>query len=225
MNAAVVAAAVAAAREAVAARGRPRLLLSGSLDPALAHAVVAAFPPLPGLVETLAPDPLLIEDLLGRLDEDFAAVLVQTPDPFGACRRLDALAAVCRVLGVALIVVVAEKLLIERDGPPPADRVVVAEDSALPDGATAAQVAEATEALVAALRRIPGLRVVTRDPFGTVAVHLGDDRSADAVAPALAGLAAAPLRRLWPEWSELDPVLALRLTALGPLPDLAPLRR
>ena len=237
----LAAATIAAVALARTATGRHRLLLSGSLTPALTHAVTAAFPAGAQDIEVLAPDPLAIEDLFGRLDEDLAALVVQTPDPFGACRGFETLAVLCREFEVPLVVVVADPRLLGRDGLPQADLVVVGSDSprfalvwsrpgfpgaasmapeAVAAGfktgglqASAAQVGDDTARLVARLRRMPGVRVVTRDPFATVAIHLGDARRAEECLPSLPGLVATPLSRLYPGWPELEPVLALTLTA------------
>jgi len=236
----LAAATIAAVALARTATGRHRLLLSGSLTPALAHAVTAAFPAGAQDIEVLAPDPLAIEDLFGRLDEDLAALVVQSPDPFGSCRRIETLAVLCREFEVPLVVVVADPRLLGRDGLPQADLVVVGSDSprfalvwsrpGFPGAASvspgevagfktgglqasAAQVGDDTARLVARLRRMPGVRVVTRDPFATVAIHLGDERRAEECLPSLPGLVATPLSRLYPGWPELEPVLALTLTA------------
>jgi len=236
------AATAAAVHLARAATGRHRLLLSGSVAPSLASAVAASCAPGTVAIEALAPDPLAIEDLFGRLDDDLAALVVQSPDPFGACRPLETLAALCREFEVPLIVVVADPLLLGRDGPPPGDLVViegvparlwrhpgfrpaaaedVVADAALPEPARlladAERAAADTERLVSRLRQVRGVRVVTRAPFAAVAVHLGDERRAEDFAPDLAGIAALPLARIYPGWPELDPVLRLSLTA--PLDD------
>jgi len=80
-------------------------------------------------VELLAPDPLGLEDLIGRIDGDIACVLVQNPGFFGRLRDLSALAAACRGDGALLAAVVSEPVslgLVSSPGEMGAD-IVVAE--------------------------------------------------------------------------------------------------
>jgi len=254
----VAAAAVLAVRIACATTGRRRVILSGSLHPATAAAIETALAPDGIDVESLSPDPLGIEDLAGRTGWDLAALVVQTPDPFGGLRSFGLAASLCREDGTVPIAVVADPVSLGLGEPPDADLVVVegcspsletapplgliygraalagpadglpslpaaaavaagflaALDRLGPDGlaARAHQADAAADRIAARLRRVRGLSLVSGDRFAAVALHLGDDTDAEAVAqrlPGFAGMTALSAGRLYPGWPELWPVLLL----------------
>jgi glycine dehydrogenase subunit 1 len=79
-------------------------------------------------IETLAPDPLGTEDLLGRLSSDLACVVVQNPSFFGRLADFKLLADSCHEMGILLTVVVTEPValgLVTSPGEMGADIVVV----------------------------------------------------------------------------------------------------
>ncbi|MDR3435949.1 aminomethyl-transferring glycine dehydrogenase subunit GcvPA [Telmatospirillum sp.] len=112
---------------------RKSILLSGSLHPHY-RSVTATALQFSGLtVEALDPDPLDLEDLIGRVGPETACVVVQNPGFFGRIVDLSALAAVCHDEGALLVVAVAEPVslgLIEPPGAMGAD-IVVAEGQSI----------------------------------------------------------------------------------------------
>ncbi|CCG09042.1 aminomethyl-transferring glycine dehydrogenase subunit GcvPA [Pararhodospirillum photometricum] len=112
---------------------RSRVLMSGGLHPHYAAVTTTLLDALGHAPEALAPDPMGLEDLLGRVDSRTACVIVQTPDVFGRLRDLRALAEECHGVGALLVVAVTEPVslgLIEPPGAMGAD-IVVAEGHAL----------------------------------------------------------------------------------------------
>jgi len=84
-------------------------------------------------VEVLPPDPIGMQDLMGRMRADTACVVVQNPDFFGRLRDLTDLAAACHAEGTLLVVAVAEPVslgLVKPPGEMGAD-IVVAEGHAI----------------------------------------------------------------------------------------------
>ena len=108
---------------------RKKVLLSGSLHPHYA-ATTETFLKYTGVeVETLPPDPLGMEDLIGRSASDLACIIVQTPGVFGHLRDLTALAEEVHADGGLLVACVAEPVslgLITPPGAMGADIVVAA---------------------------------------------------------------------------------------------------
>ena len=106
---------------------RKKILLSGDLHPHY-RSVTATSLQFTGLeIEALAPDPIGIEDLLGRINSDLACVVVQNPGFFGRLKDFTALADACRECGALLVVIVAEPVslgLIASPGSMGADIVV-----------------------------------------------------------------------------------------------------
>ncbi|SDH81912.1 aminomethyl-transferring glycine dehydrogenase subunit GcvPA [Roseospirillum parvum] len=112
---------------------RKRVLLSGGLHPQWAEVVRTFLAHADVTVEDLPPDPLDMEDLIGRIGADLACVVVQNPDVFGHLKDLSPLASACREDGVLLVAAVAEPLslgLITPPGEMGAD-IVVAEGQSL----------------------------------------------------------------------------------------------
>lgn len=112
---------------------RSHVLVSGSVHPHYAATTATTLQYTGHEVETLAPDPMAIEDLFGRISSDTACVIVQYPGFFGGLRDLAPLAAMCHAEGALLVVAVAEPLslgLIASPGAMGAD-IVVAEGQSL----------------------------------------------------------------------------------------------
>jgi glycine dehydrogenase subunit 1 len=112
---------------------RTRALISGGVHPHYAATSETSLRYTGVEIETLAPDPLGTEDLLGRLSEDLACVVVQNPSFFGRLNDLKLLADSCHEMGILLIVVVAEPVslgLVTSPGEMGAD-IVVAEGQSI----------------------------------------------------------------------------------------------
>jgi len=112
---------------------RAKVILSGSLHPHYIETVETSLRYTEMEAEPLPPDPLGMEDLLGRVDGATACVVVQNPGFFGGVRDLRPLAAICHEMGALLVVMVAEPTslgLIESPGAMGAD-IVVAEGQSL----------------------------------------------------------------------------------------------
>ncbi|HEY1721447.1 MAG TPA: aminomethyl-transferring glycine dehydrogenase subunit GcvPA [Magnetospirillaceae bacterium] len=112
---------------------RPHVLISGGVHPHYRSVTATTLQYTGHDVELLSPDPIGIEDLMGRIDSDTACVIVQNPGFFGGVRDLAPLASFCRREGALLIVAVAEPVslgLIQPPGAMDAD-IVVAEGQSL----------------------------------------------------------------------------------------------
>ncbi|MCA1940710.1 MAG: aminomethyl-transferring glycine dehydrogenase subunit GcvPA [Caenispirillum bisanense] len=122
-----------AAAMAVRVTRRKKVILSGGLHPQFASTTETFLKFTDAFCETLAPDPLCLEDLLGRIDTETACVVVQNPDFFGHLQDLSTLAYACHEHGALLVVAVAEPLslgLVTPPGDMGAD-IVVAEGQSL----------------------------------------------------------------------------------------------
>lgn len=112
---------------------RKKVILSGSLHPHYRETTETVLKYTELETETLAPDPLGVEDLMGRIDSQTACVIVQNPGFFGGIRDLRPLAEECHAEGALLVVAVADPVslgLIEPPGAMGAD-IVVAEGQSL----------------------------------------------------------------------------------------------
>ena len=112
---------------------RSSIVLSGDLHPHYRSVTATALQYSGLAVETLAPDPLDLEDLIGRIGGETACVVVQNPGFFGRVRDLSALAAACHAEGALLVVAVTEPVslgLIVPPGQMGAD-IVVAEGQSI----------------------------------------------------------------------------------------------
>ena len=112
---------------------RGRVLLSGNLHPHY-RSVAATNVQFSGIeVEALPPDPIGIEDLVGRIDGHTACVVVQNPGFFGRLDDLTGLASACHAEGALLVVAVTEPVSLGLITPPGAmgADVVVAEGMAI----------------------------------------------------------------------------------------------
>ncbi|MTJ83263.1 MAG: aminomethyl-transferring glycine dehydrogenase subunit GcvPA [Telmatospirillum sp.] len=108
---------------------RKSILLSGNLHPHYRSVTATSLQYSGFTVDALDPDPLDLEDLLGRIDSGTACVVVQNPGFFGKIKDLGALADACHDAGALLVVAVTEPVslgLIEPPGAMGAD-IVVAE--------------------------------------------------------------------------------------------------
>ena len=112
---------------------RPHILLSGGLHPHYRSVTSGMLQYTDLDVEALAPDPIGVEDLIGRIDETTACVVVQYPNFFGSINDLRPLASACHEHGALLVVAVAEPVslgLITPPGEMGAD-IVVAEGQSI----------------------------------------------------------------------------------------------
>ncbi len=87
---------------------RARVLMSGGLHPHYRDVTTTSLRFLDIQCDALAPDPLGLEDLIGRVGQDLACVIVQTPGFFGQVKDFTALAAACHAAGALLVVAVPE---------------------------------------------------------------------------------------------------------------------
>jgi len=112
---------------------RPGVLVSGTVHPHWSSVAGTTLRYTGHAVEILAPDPLGIEDLFGRVGPDTACVIVQNPGFFGGLRDLTSLAALCHAEGALLVVAVAEPVSLGLVAPPGAmgADIVVAEGQSL----------------------------------------------------------------------------------------------
>jgi glycine dehydrogenase subunit 1 len=115
---------------------RNRLLISGGVHPHYQSVTATSLRYSGHEVECLAPDPLGLEDLLGRLDEDLACVIVQNPSFFGRLADFTHLAEECHRHGILLVVAVTEPVSLGLIAPPGAmgADIVVAEGQSIGNG-------------------------------------------------------------------------------------------
>lgn len=97
---------------------KKKLILSGSLHPHYVQTTETVTKHLGLEVESLAPDPFGMEDLMGRVDSATACVVVQNPGFFGGIRDLTQLADACHEVGALLVVAVAEPVSLGLLTPP-----------------------------------------------------------------------------------------------------------
>lgn len=112
---------------------RTRALVSGRVHPHYRDVTSTQLKFLDVDVECLPPDPTHIEDLIGRVTDDLACIVVQTPGFFGQLSDATALADACHRAGVLLVVCVTEPVslgLVKSPGAMGAD-IVVGEGQAL----------------------------------------------------------------------------------------------
>lgn len=109
-----------------------KVVVSGGLHPQYRDTVLTYLAGEEGL-ECLPPSPEGQSDITGHIDDDTAAIVVQTPDFYGHLRDVSALADAAHAKGALLIVVVTEIVslgLIEAPGALGAD-IVVAEGQSI----------------------------------------------------------------------------------------------
>jgi len=112
---------------------RKKVILSGDLHPHYRSVTASTLRYTDIEVECLDPDPMGVEDLIGRVNGSTACVIVQNPSFFGRLKDLKALADECHAAGALLVVAVAEPVslgLIASPGEMGAD-IVVAEGQAI----------------------------------------------------------------------------------------------
>ncbi|MEQ9109788.1 MAG: aminomethyl-transferring glycine dehydrogenase subunit GcvPA [Rhodospirillaceae bacterium] len=97
---------------------RNHVLMSGSVHPHYRDVTQTQLQHLGLKIECLAPDPIGIEDLVGRIDEGLACVVVQNPGFFGQIKDLTPLADVCHEAGVLLVACVTEPVSLGLVMPP-----------------------------------------------------------------------------------------------------------
>jgi glycine dehydrogenase subunit 1 len=106
---------------------RNKILVSGGVHPHYRDVTQTQLKHIGLTIECLAPDPIGIEDLIGRIDDDLACVVVQNPGFFGHLVDLSPLAEECHSHGVLLVACVAEPVslgLVTAPGTMGADIVV-----------------------------------------------------------------------------------------------------
>jgi glycine dehydrogenase subunit 1 len=115
---------------------RNRVLLSGGLHPHYRAVTETTLQFTEVEIESLGPDPLGIEDILGRINEQTACVIVQNPGFFGSLRDYSVLASACHESGALLVVAVAEPMSLGLIMPPGAmgADIVVAEGQSIGNG-------------------------------------------------------------------------------------------
>jgi glycine dehydrogenase subunit 1 len=112
---------------------RGKAVLSGGLHPQYRAVVETLAGMSDGTIDALPPDPRASEDILARIDNDTACVVVQSPSFYGSLIDLKPIAARCREVGALLVAVVTEIVslgLIEPPGAEGAD-IVAAEGQSL----------------------------------------------------------------------------------------------
>ncbi|SDD98125.1 aminomethyl-transferring glycine dehydrogenase subunit GcvPA [Rhodospira trueperi] len=97
---------------------RKRVLVAGGVHPHYAETTASFLRYTDIKVEVLDPDPVGIADLIGRVNEGHACVVVQNPDFFGRLSDLSALASECHAQGALLVVAVAEPVSLGLVKPP-----------------------------------------------------------------------------------------------------------
>ena len=97
---------------------RNKALVSGNVHPHYRDTTATTMKFLDVDVECLAPDPTGIEDLIGRVADDLACVVVQTPGFFGHLKDHTALADACHRAGALLVVCVTEPVSLGLITPP-----------------------------------------------------------------------------------------------------------
>lgn len=189
---------------------RKRALISGSVNPLIVEAAQMALEQHPLEIEALAPDPIGIEDLLGRLDPDLACLVIENPSLFGRLQDLSSLKAACHALGILLVVIPSHRLAaLERD----AD-IVVTESVTKYDSTLAERLEGRAHAIAAELISLGRVRILP-DHFlhrfalllpiaaAPLAVEFSDCET----------LAIVPAAHLYPSYPELENVLLLTVTA------------
>lgn len=114
---------------------RPKAILSGGLHPHYAE-TVETMASLSGQVVRIDPTPGKPDDVIARIDDETACVVVQSPDVFGLIRDLKPIAAAAHAKGALLIAVVTEVVslgLLEAPGFQDAD-IVAAEGQSIGNG-------------------------------------------------------------------------------------------
>jgi glycine dehydrogenase subunit 1 len=112
---------------------RSKAVLSGGLHPQYRSVIETLAGMSDGVIDALPPDPQSTEDILARIDNDTACVVVQSPSFYGGIIDLKPIAARCHEKGALLVAVVTEIVslgLIEPPGAQGAD-IVAAEGQSL----------------------------------------------------------------------------------------------
>lgn len=97
---------------------RKKVILSGSLHPHYRSTTETALQYTDMETDLLAPDPMGMEDLIGRVDSQTACVIVQNPGFFGGIKDLTPLADACHADGALLVVAVADPVSLGLVAPP-----------------------------------------------------------------------------------------------------------
>ncbi|HSV29253.1 MAG TPA: aminomethyl-transferring glycine dehydrogenase subunit GcvPA [Candidatus Omnitrophota bacterium] len=97
---------------------RKKVILSGGLHPHYRSTTETTLKYTDMSTEVLAPDPLGVEDLIGRIDSQTACVIVQNPGFFGGVKDLTPLAEACHADGALLVVAVTDPVSLGLIAPP-----------------------------------------------------------------------------------------------------------
>lgn len=97
---------------------RGKVILSGSLHPHYRSTTETFLRYTDMETDLLAPDPMGMEDLIGRVDSRTACVVVQNPGFFGGIKDLTPLADACHAEGALLVVAVADPISLGLVAPP-----------------------------------------------------------------------------------------------------------
>ncbi|MEW5729689.1 MAG: aminomethyl-transferring glycine dehydrogenase subunit GcvPA, partial [Pseudomonadota bacterium] len=97
---------------------RKKVILSGSLHPHYRSTTETFLQYTDMETDLLAPDPMGMEDLIGRVDSRTACVVVQNPGFFGGIKDLTPLADACHAEGALLVVAVADPVSLGLVAPP-----------------------------------------------------------------------------------------------------------
>ncbi len=112
---------------------RHKAVLSGGLHPQYRDVIETLAGMSAGIIDALPPDPKATEDIIARIDDETACVVVQSPSFFGELIDLRPIAEACHAKGALLVAVVTEIMAlgaIEPPGPQGAD-IVAAEGQSL----------------------------------------------------------------------------------------------
>jgi glycine dehydrogenase subunit 1 len=112
---------------------RHKAVLSGGLHPQYREVIDTLATMSSGSIEAMPPSPNATEDIIGRIDDDTACVVVQSPSFYGELIDLAPIAAACHAKGALLVAVVTEIVslgAIESPGAQGAD-IVAAEGQSL----------------------------------------------------------------------------------------------
>jgi hypothetical protein len=163
--------------------GRSRVLLSGSLSPENLKQLTARLGHLD--LNDPDPDPLGFENLVSMVSPDMACVVFQNPGYFGTVRDLTALVSECREWDVPLLIL---------------------------NSAVRAEPDDRALSLVAALRRIAGIKIVTDRFIDRFSIHLGDEVDSADILEILQKMGITSCEAVamsYPSYPELRPVLII----------------
>lgn len=98
--------------------GRSKAVLAGGLHPQYRDVIQTVSEASMGVLDILPPDPTGHEDIIARIDEDTACVVVQSPSFYGHLIDLRPIADACHAKGALLVAVVTEIIALGAIEPP-----------------------------------------------------------------------------------------------------------